>query len=452
MAKLFGTDGIRGTVNAHPMTSQIAMDVAVAAGHIFRAKLTHRPTVLIAKDTRLSGYQLEPAMVSGFTSAGWDVLLLGPMPTPAVAALTLSMRADLGVMLSASHNPFHDNGIKLFGAQGYKLSDEVEAEIEALVERMGQEGPGFALAPPDQLGRVRRLDGAAGRYMELVKASFPTDLRLDGLKVAVDCAHGAAYRIAPRILYELGADVVEHAVEPNGLNINLDSGATAPKALRLKVLETGADIGLALDGDADRLIVVDEQGRVIDGDQIMALITQTMQQSGRLRGEGLVTTVMSNLGLERFLEANGMRMERTKVGDRFVLERMKTLGWNVGGEQSGHMILSDYATTGDGMVAALQVLSVMVRQQRKASEVLNLFKPVPQLLKNVRFEGANPLETKPVKDIIAEVEAEFGDSGRLVIRKSGTEPLVRVMAEGDNAKVVERAVDRICDVVRASAA
>ena len=452
MAKLFGTDGIRGTVNAHPMTSQIAMDVAVAAGHIFRAKLTHRPTVLIAKDTRLSGYQLEPAMVSGFTSAGWDVLLLGPMPTPAVAALTLSMRADLGVMLSASHNPFHDNGIKLFGAQGYKLSDEVEAEIEALVERMGQEGPGFALAPPDQLGRVRRLDGAAGRYMDLVKASFPTDLRLDGLKVAVDCAHGAAYRIAPRILYELGADVVEHAVEPNGLNINLDSGATAPKALRLKVLETGADIGLALDGDADRLIVVDEQGRVIDGDQIMALITQTMQQSGRLRGEGLVTTVMSNLGLERFLEANGMRMERTKVGDRFVLERMKTLGWNVGGEQSGHMILSDYATTGDGMVAALQVLSVMVRQQRKASEVLNLFKPVPQLLKNVRFEGANPLETKPVKDIIAEVEAEFGDSGRLVIRKSGTEPLVRVMAEGDNAKVVERAVDRICDVVRASAA
>lgn len=452
MAKLFGTDGIRGTVNAHPMTSQIAMDVAVAAGHIFRAKLTHRPTVLIAKDTRLSGYQLEPAMVSGFTSAGWDVLLLGPMPTPAVAALTLSMRADLGVMLSASHNPFHDNGIKLFGAQGYKLSDEVEAEIEALVERMGQEGPGFALAPPDQLGRVRRLDGAAGRYMELVKASFPTDLRLDGLKVAVDCAHGAAYRIAPRILYELGADVVEHGVEPNGLNINLDSGATAPKALRLKVLETGADIGLALDGDADRLIVVDEQGRVIDGDQIMALITQTMQQSGRLRGEGLVTTVMSNLGLERFLEANGMRMERTKVGDRFVLERMKTLGWNVGGEQSGHMILSDYATTGDGMVAALQVLSVMVRQQRKASEVLNLFKPVPQLLKNVRFEGANPLETKPVKDIIAEVEAEFGDSGRLVIRKSGTEPLVRVMAEGDNAKVVERAVDRICDVVRASAA
>ena len=452
MAKLFGTDGIRGTVNAHPMTSRIAMDVAVAAGHIFRKHLTHRPTVLIAKDTRLSGYQIEPAMVSGFTSAGWDVLLLGPMPTPAVAALTRSMRADMGVMLSASHNPYKDNGIKLFGPQGFKLSDEVEAQIEATVERMGQEGPEFALAEPDKLGRVRRLDGAAGRYMELVKASFPDDLRLDGMKVAVDCAHGAAYRIAPRILYELGADVIEHAVEPNGLNINEQCGATAPKGLRLKVLETGADIGLALDGDADRLIVVDEQGRVIDGDQIMALIALNMKQTGRLQGEGLVSTVMSNLGLERFLEAEGMKLERTKVGDRFVLERMKALGWNVGGEQSGHMILSDYATTGDGMVAALQVLSVMVRQERKASDVLDMFAPVPQVLKNVRFSGTNPLETPSVQEVITAVEADFGSSGRLVIRKSGTEPLIRVMAEGDDAKAVEQAVDRICDAVRKSAA
>jgi phosphoglucosamine mutase len=451
MAKLFGTDGIRGTVNAHPMTSRIAMDVAVAAGHIFRKNLTHRPTVLIAKDTRLSGYQIEPAMVSGFTSAGWDVLLLGPMPTPAVAALTRSMRADMGVMLSASHNPYKDNGIKLFGPQGFKLSDEVEAQIEATVERMGQEGPEFALAEPDKLGRVRRLDGAAGRYMELVKASFPDDLRLDGMKVAVDCAHGAAYRIAPRILYELGADVIEHAVEPNGLNINEQCGATAPKGLRLKVLETGADIGLALDGDADRLIVVDEQGRVIDGDQIMALIALNMKQTGRLQGEGLVTTVMSNLGLERFLEAEGMKLDRTKVGDRFVLERMKALGWNVGGEQSGHMILSDYATTGDGMVAALQVLSVMVRQERKASDVLDMFAPVPQVLKNVRFSGTNPLETPSVQEVITAVEADFGSSGRLVIRKSGTEPLIRVMAEGDDAKAVQQAVDRICDAVRKSA-
>ncbi len=450
MAKLFGTDGIRGTVNSYPMTSQIAMDVAVAAGHIFRERLTHRPTVLIAKDTRLSGYQIEPAMVTGFTSAGWDVLLLGPMPTPAVAALTRSMRADMGVMLSASHNPYHDNGIKLFDPQGYKLSDEIEGQIEAAVERMGQEGPAFALADPDKLGRVRRLDGAEGRYMELVKASFPSDLRLDGLKVAVDCANGAAYRIAPRILYELGANVVEFAVSPDGLNINDQCGATAPKGLRLKVLETGADIGLALDGDADRLIIVDEQGRVIDGDQIMALISLNMKQSGQLKGDGLVSTVMSNLGLERFLEAEGMRLERTRVGDRFVLERMKQLGWNLGGEQSGHMILSDYATTGDGLVAALQVLSVMVRQARSASDVLTLFSPVPQVLKNVKFQGANPLEAESVKSIIAEVEREFGNAGRLVIRPSGTEPLIRVMAEGDDATTVNQAVDRICDVVRAS--
>ena len=448
MPKLFGTDGIRGTVNTHPMTSRIAMDVAVAAGLLFREQLTHRPTVLIAKDTRLSGYQIEPAMVTGFTSAGWDVLLLGPMPTPAVAALTRSMRADMGVMLSASHNPYQDNGIKLFGPQGYKLSDEMEAQIEATVERMAVEGPEFALAAPDKLGRVKRLDGAAGRYMEVVKASFPGDLRLDGLKVAVDCAHGAAYQVAPKILYELGANVVEHAVEPNGLNINDKCGATSPKSLRLKVLDSGADIGLALDGDADRLIVVDEQGHVIDGDQIMALIALNMKQTGRLQGDGLVTTVMSNLGLERFLVSHGMRIERTKLGDRFVLERMKELGWNVGGEQSGHMILSDYATTGDGMVAALQVLSVMVRQKRKASDVLNMFDAVPQVLKNVRFSGANPLETPPVQEVIADVEAAFGDSGRLVIRKSGTEPLIRVMAEGDDARAVEGAVDKICDAIR----
>ncbi|HCI00027.1 MAG TPA: phosphoglucosamine mutase, partial [Alphaproteobacteria bacterium] len=344
-----------------------------------------------------------------------------------------------------------DNGIKLFGPQGYKLSDAVEAQIEASVARMANEGPDFALAEPDKLGRVRRLDGAAGRYMELVKASFPDDLRLDGLQVAVDCAHGAAYRIAPRMLYELGADVIELGVEPDGLNINRDCGATAPEALRRKVAEVGADIGLALDGDADRLIIVDERGRVIDGDQIMALIALNMKQSGRLRGEGLVTTVMSNLGLERFLQSHDLQMERTRVGDRFVLERMRDLGWNFGGEQSGHMILSDYATTGDGMVAALQVLAVMVRQQRRASEVLNLVTPVPQVLKNVRFTGANPLDAGPVQALIATVEQEFGDAGRLVIRKSGTELLIRVMAEGDDAAQVEAVVDRICEAVQAQA-
>ncbi len=445
--KLFGTDGIRGTVNSSKMTAPLAMHVAMAIGLRRREQgIAVRPEVLIAKDTRQSGYMLENAMVAGFTSVGFDVLLLGPMPTPAVASLTQSMRADLGIMLSASHNPYHDNGIKIFEATGYKIGSEIERQIELDVARMVDEGIQFAVCPPQEVGRVRRLE-ALGRYIELAKSSFPDHLSLNGLKVVIDCAHGAAYRCAPTALYELGAEIVEIGNAPDGTNINREFGATAPRNLQLEVIKTGADVGVALDGDADRLILVDERGQVVDGDQIMALLVKTLHRRDKLKGEGLVTTVMSNLGLERRLAADNFKMERTRVGDRFVLERMRALGWNVGGEQSGHMILSDYATTGDGLIAGLQVLAEMAETGLKASEVLDQFEPVPQLLKNVQYKGTLPLDHQTVAAEIERQEARLRDTGRVVIRPSGTEPVIRVMAEADDRDVVQEAVDSICRAI-----
>ncbi|WP_338425299.1 phosphoglucosamine mutase [Sphingopyxis kveilinensis] len=443
MRKFFGTDGIRGLTNKVPMTAEVAMRVGMAAGaHFLRGQHKHR--VVIGKDTRLSGYMLENALVAGFTSVGMDVVQVGPMPTPAIAMLTRSMRADLGVMISASHNPYQDNGIKLFGPDGYKLSDADEAEIE---RRLGEEPQ---LAEPAHIGRAKRIDDARGRYIHAVKQSLPETVRLDGLRIVLDCANGAAYNSAPTVFWELGADVVAIGVSPNGVNINDKCGSTAPALLQETVVASGADIGIALDGDADRLIVVDEKGRLVDGDQIMALIGASWARQGRLKGGGVVATVMSNLGLERFLEGQGLRLERTKVGDRYVLERMKEGGFNVGGEQSGHMILSDHATTGDGTLAALQLLAELVTAQRPASELLHQFDAVPQLLKNVRFAGGKPLEDSNVIVAIAEGEAALNGRGRLVIRPSGTEPLIRVMAEGDDAGEVERVVDMICDAVRAA--
>ena len=443
--KYFGTDGIRGRTNASAMTAEMAMKVGMAAGaHFVRGD--HRHRVVIGKDTRLSGYMLENALVAGFTSVGMDVVQVGPMPTPAVAMLTRSMRADLGVMISASHNPYEDNGIKLFGPDGYKLSDADELSIEALIDSLPN------LAQPNRIGRARRVEDARGRYIHFAKACFPEDLRLDGLKIVIDCAHGAAYNVAPAALWELGANIIPLGVTPDGTNINAACGSTAPQVLQETVVASGADIGIALDGDADRLIVVDEQGRIVDGDQIMALIGASWAQRGALKGGGVVATVMSNLGLERFLQGQGLTLERTKVGDRYVLERMRTGGFNVGGEQSGHMILSDYGTTGDGLVAALQLLAELVRQDRPASEVLHLFEPVPQLLKNVRFAGGAPLEDDSVKAVIARAEAELMGKGRLVIRPSGTEPVIRVMAEGDDAAQVETLVEAICDAVKKAAA
>jgi phosphoglucosamine mutase len=422
----------------------MAMKVGMAAGaHFLRGDHIHR--VVIGKDTRLSGYMIEPALVAGFTSVGMDVVLVGPMPTPAVAMLTRSMRADLGVMISASHNPFADNGIKLFGPDGYKLSDADELAIEALIDAEP------VLAPADRTGRARRVDDAQGRYIHAAKSSFPEGLRLDGLKVALDCANGAAYKVAPAALWELGAEIVTLGVEPNGTNINAQCGSTAPQMLQDTVVASGADIGLALDGDADRLIVVDETGRIVDGDQLMALIATSWARAGRLRGGGLVATVMSNLGLERRLAADGLSLERTKVGDRHVLERMRGSGFNLGGEQSGHIILTDHATTGDGLVAGLQILAELVQSGRRASELLHLFDPVPQLLKNVRFSGGTPLEDARVKATIADAEAELQGRGRLVIRPSGTEPLIRVMAEGDDETQVKTVVERICAAVAEAA-
>lgn len=443
--KYFGTDGIRGTTNVSTMTAAMAMKVGMAAGAHF-ARGDHRHRVVIGKDTRLSGYMLENAMVAGFTSVGMDVVLVGPMPTPAVAMLTQSMRADMGVMISASHNPYADNGIKLFGPDGYKLSDEDELAIEALID--GE----VPLAPAANIGRARRVEDARGRYIHAAKSTFPEDLTLDGLKVVVDCANGAAYQVAPSALWELGAEVIAIGVTPNGKNINDGVGSTAPDTLCETVVASGAQIGIALDGDADRLIVVDETGRVIDGDQLMALIAGGWARQGRLAGGGLVTTVMSNLGLERHLAAQGLGMVRTAVGDRYVLEKMRSSGYNVGGEQSGHIILSDYATTGDGLVAALQVLAELVRAGAPASEVLHRFDPLPQILKNVRFKGGKPLDDARVKDAIAGAEAELDGKGRLVIRASGTEPVIRVMAEGDDRGQVEAVVDRVCDAVREAAA
>jgi phosphoglucosamine mutase len=442
--KFFGTDGIRGRTNAGVMTAATAMKVGQAAGTYFQ-RGEHRHRVVIGKDTRLSGYMLENAMTAGFTSVGMDVVLLGPMPTPAIALLTREMRADVGVMISASHNPFEDNGIKLFGPDGYKLSDEAELAIESMLE---DELP---LADAEQVGRARRIDDARGRYIHAVKASLPHDVRLDGLRIVLDCANGAAYQVAPSVLWELGAEVIAIGVEPNGKNINLGVGSTHLDAIKAKVREVRADIGIALDGDADRLIVVDEKSHTVDGDQIMALIGSRLAEQGQLRGGGVVATVMSNLGLERFLNAHGLDLVRTAVGDRHVLEKMREGGYNVGGEQSGHMILTDHSTTGDGTIAALQVLSALVASGKPASEALHLFDPVPQLLRNVRFAGGKPLDDDAVRAVIADAEADLAGKGRLVIRPSGTEPVIRVMAEGDDAKQVSTLVEKICAAVRKAA-
>lgn len=440
--QFFGTDGIRGRTNSPPLTADMVMKVGMAAGaHFVRGD--HRHRVLIGKDTRLSGYMVESALVAGFTAVGMDVIQVGPMPTPAVAMLTQSMRADLGVMISASHNPYFDNGLKFFGPDGYKLSDEDERSIEALLTAEPK------LAESKDIGRARRYEDARGRYIHFIKSTFPDDLRLDGLKVVVDCANGAAYQVAPSALWELGAEVVAIGVTPNGININDQCGSTAPLSLQESVVASGADIGIALDGDADRLIVVDNNGLIVDGDQLMALIGTSWAKQGRLRGDGIVATVMSNLGLERYLDSQGLGLERTSVGDRYVLEKMKSDGFNVGGEQSGHIILTDYATTGDGLAAALQILAELVRSGKSSSELLRLFEPVPQLLKNVRFEGAGkPLEADSVRQAIADGEARLGKSGRLVIRPSGTEPVIRVMAEGDREDEVTSVVDSICDAIR----
>jgi len=441
--RFFGTDGIRGRTNEPPMTAEIAQRVGQAAGARF-LRGDHRHRVVIGKDTRLSGYMMETAMISGFTSVGMDVVMVGPVPTPAVALLTRSMRADLGVMISASHNPYVDNGIKLFGPDGYKLSDADEAEIEALLEQPPK------LVPAPLIGRARKIEDARGRYIHFAKSTFPEELRLDGLKVVIDCANGAAYQVAPSALWELGADVIAIGVSPDGTNINDGCGSTAPAALQARVVEEGANIGIALDGDADRLIIVDEAGRIVDGDQLMATIAASWNGHGLLMGGGIVATVMSNLGLERFLSGKGLELFRTKVGDRYVLEEMRSRGCNVGGEQSGHIILSDYATTGDGLVAALQILACLVETGLPASQVLHKFEPLPQLLKNVRFAGGEPLEADSVKATIASAESRLEGIGRLVIRKSGTEPLIRVMAEGEDETLVEEVVDSICEAVKAA--
>ncbi|KND19761.1 phosphoglucosamine mutase [Pannonibacter phragmitetus] len=447
MRKYFGTDGIRGKANTHPMTAEVALKVAMAAGLMFRNG-HHRSRVVIGKDTRLSGYMLENAMVAGFTSVGLEVFLLGPMPTPAVAMLTRSLRADLGVMISASHNPFADNGIKFFGPDGFKLSDEIELEIERLVD--SDLTP--RLASADQLGRAKRIDGVHDRYIEFAKRTLPRDMSLEGLRIVVDCANGAAYKVAPAVLWELGAEVISIGVNPDGYNINQDCGSTSTDALARKVHEVRADIGIALDGDADRVIIVDERGQVVDGDQLMATVAESWHAAGKLTGSGIVATVMSNLGLERFLGTRGLELARTKVGDRYVVEHMRAHGFNVGGEQSGHLVLSDFATTGDGLIAALQILACVREQDRPVSEVCAKFVPVPQVLKNVRYKSGKPLESDMVKSAIDAGRERLGSSGRLVIRPSGTEPLIRVMAEGDDASLVNDVVDEIAGVVARSAA
>lgn len=444
--RLFGTDGIRGTANSEPMTAEMALRVGMAAGLHFR-RGRHRHRVLIGKDTRLSGYMLEAALTSGFISMGMDVILVGPMPTPAVATLVRSMRCDLGVMLSASHNPYEDNGIKLFGPDGFKLSDEVESEIEKHVAN----GITAHLAPPSQLGRAKRLEDVHGRYIEFAKHTFPKGRTLQGLRIVLDCANGAAYRVAPEILWELGAEVVPIGVAPDGTNINLNCGSTAPDAMCRAVQEYRADLGVALDGDADRVLIADETGNLIDGDQLMAMIARCWQETGQLKNNGIVATIMSNMGLERFLGGIGLSLERTKVGDRYVVEHMRQYGFNVGGEQSGHIILSDYTTTGDGLIAALQVLAVFTASDKKASEVCRVFEPLPQLLRNVRFKGGQPLDSEGVKQVIDESQRRLGNSGRLVIRRSGTEPVIRVMAEGDDEALIGTVVGDICDAIRAAA-
>ena len=443
----FGTDGIRGRANSHPMTAEVALRVGLAAGKLFRSADDRRHLVVIGKDTRLSGYMIEPALVAGFTSVGMDVRLFGPLPTPGVAMMTRSMRADLGVMISASHNNFADNGIKLFGPDGYKLSDTIELEIERLMHEGLQEG----LAKPTELGRVVRIDDAQARYVEIAKATFPRGLSLAGLRVVIDCAHGAAYKVAPTALYELGAEVIPLGVEPNGFNINEEVGSTHPAAVAEAVKTYRADLGIALDGDADRLVLVDEKGQVVDGDQIMALIASAWAERGLLKGGGVVATVMSNLGLERFLNAKGLDLHRTKVGDRYVMEKMRADGFNLGGEQSGHLILADHSTTGDGLLAALQVLALLVETKRPMSALARQFEPVPQRLENVRFSGGEPLKDPRVQAAIAEAEEKLKGQGRLLVRPSGTEPLIRVMAEGDDAAQVKKLVSAVCKAIREAA-
>ncbi|HLI66732.1 MAG TPA: phosphoglucosamine mutase [Caulobacteraceae bacterium] len=445
----FGTDGIRGQANRHPMTAEVALRVGLAAGKLFRTAGDRRHLVVIGKDTRLSGYTIEPALVAGFGSVGMDVRLFGPLPTPGVAMMTRSLRADLGVMISASHNSYTDNGIKLFGPDGYKLSDEIELNIEALMDEGLQEG----LAEPADLGRVQRIDDAQARYVEIVKSTFPRRLNLNGLRVVIDCANGAAYKVAPAALYELGAEVKEVGVSPNGLNINLECGSTYPKTLAKAVREYRADIGIALDGDADRVLICDERGEVVDGDQIMAIIAADWATNDRLKGGGVVGTVYSNFGLERFLADRGLGLERTAVGDRYVMARMREGGFNLGGEQSGHVILSDFSTTGDGLIAALQVLAVLVQSGKRMSALAQQFEAAPQKLENVRFaNGAKPLDDANVKSVIAECEARLNASGRIVVRPSGTEPLIRIMAEGDDAKLVAQVVRDIAGAVKQAAA
>jgi phosphoglucosamine mutase len=444
--KHFGTDGIRGLANK-VITPDLAMRVAQATGVLFQHG-EHRHRAVIGKDTRLSGYMIETAMVAGFTSVGVDVLLLGPMPTPAVAMLTHSMRADVGVMISASHNPFEDNGIKLFGADGYKLSDEIESKIEALLD------PEIALklSKPADLGRAMRVEGDRARYIEFAKRTLNGNLTLEGLRIVVDCANGAAYKVAPEALWELGAEVFSIGVKPDGFNINQKVGSTAPETLAAKVREMRADVGIALDGDGDRVIIVDERGKVVDGDQLMAAIAEGWKQDGRLKRPGVVATLMSNLGLERYLGSIGLELARTPVGDRYVLEHMRKHGYNVGGEQSGHIILTDHCTTGDGLVAALQLLAVIKRRVRPVSEVCHKFEPIPQVLKNVRFKAGRPLEEERVIRAIEDGRRKLGTNGRLVIRLSGTEPVVRVMGEGDDSDLVEAIVDQVCDALSAAAA
>ena len=444
--KYFGTDGIRGTANRQPMTAETALRVGMAAGRQF-TRGDHRHRVVIGKDTRLSGYMIEPALTAGFISVGMDVVLVGPLPAPAVAMLTRSLRADLGVMVSASHNPFEDNGIKLFSPDGYKLSDEVEIEIEGHMEN----GLELGLVAPSDLGRAQRLDDAPGRYIEFVKSTFPKERRLNGLKIVVDCANGAAYRVAPTVLWELEAEVIPIGVEPDGYNINRGCGSTESEYMRSQVVAHGADLGIALDGDADRVVIADENGELLDGDQLMALVAGHLHRVDRLRGGGVVATVMSNLGLERYLEGIGLKLVRTRVGDRYVVEHMRKHGFNVGGEKSGHIILSDFVTTGDGLIAALQALAVIVEQERPVSEVSRLFDPLPQVLRDVRFNSSSPLEQRVVQEAIGEGQIRLGSAGRLLIRQSGTEHVIRVMAEGEDEALVEEVVGEIVDTLERAA-
>lgn len=443
---LFGTDGVRGYVNQSPMTADTVLQIGMAAGSLF-TNGPHRHQVIIGKDTRISGYLLEQSLAAGFISVGMDVVLVGPMPTPAIGMLTHALRADLGVMISASHNPFHDNGIKLFGPNGYKLSDAEEGEIEARVQALRKD-PSMFLVTPELLGRAKRLEDAAGRYIEHVKSAFPKELRLSSLKIVIDCAHGAAYHLGPTILWELGAEVIPIGVQPNGLNINQECGSLHTEALARAVKEHHADLGIALDGDADRVIIVDEQARVVDGDQLIAAIASFWHETNRIKGNVVVATQMSNMGLELYLKEQGITLERTKVGDRYVVERMRENGANIGGEQSGHIILRDYATTGDGLIAALQLLAILVLKQKRASEICHRFEPFPQQLFNIRYQGSSPLEHPAVKASIEAVERKLVGKGRLLVRKSGTESLIRVMAEARDASLTQEAIHEVTTVIK----